>query len=152
MIEHIWTVLCQKSIIDSATNNITLFEVLEELRVEIYPLPSESALIPVQMQLVSFLTRSIDNLPCRGEVRFRLLDPSGSITVDRNYPVDLTTSERLRLRVSVPSLRIRESGRYQYNVQVRQDGQTDWEEVAKIPLTLNLVPEHPRSDATPPVT
>ena len=64
-VEHIWTVLCKTTAIDQQTNNISLFNVVEELRIEVethdrhaaHPTLSKDLVIPAEMALVSLWKR-----------------------------------------------------------------------------------------------
>jgi hypothetical protein len=137
MINHIWTVLCSRSIIDSETNNITLFEVLEQLTLAGPPLAREIA-IPLHFEVVSLWSRARDDQPSRGRARLLLITPSGTVVKNQEYDIDLSVYSRSRTRVRVIGLPVPEAGHHQFCVQLRVEEETEWRDVAKIPLQIVL--------------
>jgi hypothetical protein len=67
----IWAVLCQNAVIDKYTNNISLFNIIEEIMVSADVPQEESGEdfgvgIPVNMELVTLWTRSNQDVRERG--------------------------------------------------------------------------------------
>ena len=62
MINHIWSVLCQRSVIDSKSNNISLIDIFEKLEVNLSVPVSEGKNkvkkinVPVNYEIVSLWT------------------------------------------------------------------------------------------------
>ncbi len=79
MIRHVWSVLCTKSSIDSDTNNISLFEILEQIQVSQFPEPAGDAItvVPMPVELVSLWTREPVGEPQQGECRLTMYSPRG---------------------------------------------------------------------------
>ena len=50
MINHIWTVVCTKSVIDSDTNNISLIDTIERLRINL-PIGQSSNTAPINISI-----------------------------------------------------------------------------------------------------
>jgi len=139
MIDLIWAVLCSQSSIDQETNNISLIEVLERIVVEATPPDQESIMIPITSVLVALSTRSILDQPAQGEGRIRLTSPTGDLIRTVEFPIDLTAHTRTRSRLKAFGLEIRSAGYYYFNVDLRQEGQDDWQQVAQIPLEVAFV-------------
>src|SRR3990170_8918177 len=141
MIDHIWTVLCTKSAIDRTSNNISLFEVLEQITATGAAVDAEGvAMLPVTCELVTLWSRSRDNQPCRGRARLILLSPTDAVINETEYDVDLTVYERTRHRTGINGIPVREWGRYHLRVLVRDEGEADWRTVASVPLHIILEP------------
>lgn len=155
MIEHVWSVLCVRSVIDKDSNLMTLIDVFEELSVEVAEavqsgpegmrtvppeeLPSiELPTIPVTMELVSLWVRRDPNERELGTVRLMLEAPGrGPSPFGKPFDVDLSAeSRRLRTRTRISGMPARESGRYTIAVQLQQPGQDSWDEVARVPLDI----------------
>ncbi len=139
MLRHVWSVLCTKSVIDVETNNISLFEVIEELQVRV-PLAGKGnakfhGVAPVGFQWVSLWTRAEHGKGTQGHARDRILEPSGAIAFDGEYEVDLHGKQRTRVRRTVNTV-FKASGRYEFCTEVKS-GKT-WKEVARIPLTVSV--------------
>ena len=139
MIAHIWTVLCSQSIINENTKNISLIEVLEQVTIA-GPLPSaeQENSIPMTFEIVSLWSRGADNQPSRRLARIHFLSPSNILIREFAYEVDLSVYQRTRTRARINGLPFREAGQYHFNVQLRDENETDWQEVARIPLQIEI--------------
>lgn len=141
MIDHVWTVLCSRSVIDQDSNNITLFEVLEQLTITGPPLVTgEVGVVPIACELVTLWSRTRDNQASRGYGRAVLLSPSETVIREQEYDIDLTVHARTRHRVRLHGLPIQEAGRYRFRVDVRDEGEREWRTVASVPLEVVLAP------------
>ncbi|CAN5922586.1 hypothetical protein BH11MYX4_BH11MYX4_03870 [soil metagenome] len=119
MAELAWTILCTRASIDSLTNNLSLFEILEQVQV-----PEGAAnmgiVAAVQWNLVSMWRRSGQE-PERAEMRVRLLDPTGT---DLHEPspaavVDLVSAPRARIVGTIVGMPLRGFGLYQFQIETR---------------------------------
>ena len=139
--DHVWSVLCLKASIDRETNNISLFDVLEQVRVH-PPLEREGAVGP--LELISLWTRSA-GYPERGQARVSLRGPSGHIQFQQIQEIDLREYRRMRARLRVVVMPIEGPGTYVFSVEVPRPNSEDWTEIAKIPLDVEvLTGERPR--------
>ena len=139
MIEHVWTVVCSKSVIDSQSNVISLLEVLEQINITgpSVNLPAGTAgYIPISFDVVSLWTREDENHPCRGLARINLIEPSGEILSSLEHDVDLRTNKGLRNITRIQGLPFRKLGRHWLQVQIRLEGQNNWQDKIKIPLDI----------------
>ena len=138
MIDHVWTVLCTRSIIDKNTNNISLLEVLEEV-VAAGEAPTEDRVpeLPINAQLVTLWARRESSQPTRGRARVTFESPSHKLLFQREYAIDLTTHSRTRKRALINGLPVPGSGWYHFKVEVRDEGDT-WREVARVPLEVEI--------------
>src|SRR4030042_331045 len=142
MIDHIWTVVCSKSIIDHQSNNITLFNVLEQISVT---LPVEKGkekhiLIPLSFEVVSFWTRKEEHKADRGTARLSFITPSGNVSSTYEYEIDLSEYIRTRMIVGTAGLEFQESGIHYFHVELQCDGDDKWQSVARIPLQILIEP------------
>ncbi len=139
MICHAWTVICEKSIIDRETNNISV-DVLEQLDFYTSPLPGEAKeiILPKQMEIVSLWYREQgdEGVSGRGQLKIEMSD--GKALSATNLEIDLTKSYRQRTRVRLNGLPIPKSfsGFFYFVVLLESNGK--WTEVARIPLEVNV--------------
>jgi hypothetical protein len=75
MIDHVWTVLCSRAVVDRDSNNASLENVIERVTIEGQP-PSDAAL-PLPLDVMTLWTRTAPDQPCRGHMRLDCLFPSG---------------------------------------------------------------------------
>lgn len=153
MIQHIWSVLTESSSIDTTTNNLSLFSVLEQIQIEVVKVresvalpPSEAERIPfpVPATLVTMWRRSPAGVPERGRCRLQITSDDGKVLgTGRPADVNLTTHDRLRMRTSIQSipLAVPEPGSRQdqtiwFTMQLEKG--ENWETQASIPLEVNL--------------
>ncbi len=141
MIQHVWSVLCTKSVVDKETNNISLIEVLEQVSVVGPPVPErERGVIPINCELVTLWSRSRDNQPARGRARVTLRGPSGEVVVNQESEVDLSVYPRTRVRWMWTVIPFREPGCQTIGVELRVEGEAEWRDVSKVPLHIMLEP------------
>ena len=147
MIDHIWTVLCSRAVIDTETNNVSLQNVIERIDIEAEP-KKTNGILAMQLELMSFWGRSEADVPSFGYGRIDLVYPTGAITKSHDYKIDLSEFERTRYRLRIRGLHLKNiSGRYVFRVNLRNDGENEWHQVAAVPLTITFTsPETGQSE------
>ncbi len=138
MIEHIWTLLCSQAIIDRDSNNLSLFNVIEQINIEGEPQLGRVA--PVGLEVVSLWVRSDLNTPGRGHARLTFVSPTGTRIKSVEDELDLTKCERLRTRRLFAGLELSEPGQYTFKLELLNDGENRWREVASVPLKVVFAP------------
>lgn len=132
MIQHVWSVLCARAVIDSESNNISLFEIVEQL---VAFGPEGEGFAPVSLELVTMWSRDSLEEAARGRARIRIVGPDGAqIGNAFEYEVDLTTFVRIRNRFRMAAFPIRGAGKYSLVVEAEQD--SAWLRVAQVPVQL----------------
>ena len=143
MVEHVWTVLCTKSTIDSESNNISLVEVLEQLSVGDPGGPKEG-IVPLPVELVTLWSRKNYDQPVAGRGRTSFVRPSGVIPESiQEHPIDLRVSKRLRHRQKFAGIPVREAGLHLFRVELFDEATAQWLLVASIPLEILFEPLTP---------
>jgi hypothetical protein len=144
MIEHVWTIICSNAIIDQDTNNISIFNILEQIAI-----PEEAAntnqAIGLNIELLSLWVRADLSKPATGMSRVSLLAPHGEQMQSDESELDLSQFERLRARSLYQGLPFLGEGAYRFVVEYKSDGGTDWQKVASIPLKVTLL--HPAANS-----
>lgn len=142
----IWTILCQHTSIDKDTNNISLFNVIEELNIVAQPPSSREdgqddiRTLPLgRMELVILWKRSDDDVPEQGDGQVKIITPDGQEFISSAGNIDLTRYLRLRSRIGLNSIPFRGAeiplGDYHLLVQGRtRDGA--WAEMFDLPLRV----------------
>ena len=145
MIEHIWTVLCSRAIVDADSNNLSLINVIEQININDEPKPD--GFIPIPFEVVSYWSRIEVDKPANGQVNITLISPSGKLINTNEVPLDLKNFQRERQRVSYPGIPASEPGRYVFHIEFRDESEQQWHEVANVPLTIIFTP-HKETQAT----
>ena len=140
----IWAVLCERVVIDRETNNLSLFNVVEEVQVPAQQPRSltevlDESVIPISFELVVLWVRSELQLPEKGFGRVRVLLPGDKDDLIQEYEVDLTKFLRLRSRLRLLGLPAGGEGVYLFKVDGKSSGQ-EWTELFELPLPVVLQP------------
>jgi hypothetical protein len=144
MVKHIWTVLCRSTSVDSKTNNISLFDVFENLKISI-SLPKQKktpllkkANIPVDYQIVSLWTHDLKRQD-KLKIKIVFKDPEGKeldiVTKDLILPAD---KKRMRDIIKVQGIVVGESGTYIFKIMVKEKGDKKFQSVAELPLEITI--------------
>src|SRR5687768_16960451 len=96
MIHHAWSVLCGRSSIDSESNVVSLFDVVEEITVD--GVIDKLGVLPGPYDLVSLWSREKLDEPAEGEARWSLVTPKGRTMRQKPGVLDLGSFHRVRLR------------------------------------------------------
>src|SRR5262245_52540306 len=102
MAKMVWAVLCTKASIDMNSNNVSLFEVLEQVqRSPSLPLPAEAAkdrtiVVPIQADFAVSTMRSDFAVPEEGQGRFHLVSPDGQRLAGGEFKLELKEHRRCR--------------------------------------------------------
>ena len=146
----IWGILCQSSVIDRQTNNVSLFNVIEEISIPAQPpqmqpgQPWPTDVAPLMFDLVILWMRSDEDTPERGRGRVRLVVPNQKApALGQEFEVDLTNYLRLRMVLKVPGLPAGDLGMYRFIVDGKTDT-SDWAEMFELPIRVAL---HPQASA-----
>ena len=137
MAVHFWSILCQQSIIDKRTNNISLISVLEEISISDPPHDKRIA-IGGDMSLVVLWSRSNPEEPeketaCRVVLRSpenKILETSDDVSVN------LGAHERIRTVFRRQHFPIVGPGIYQFVVQIKNEKR--WKKVCSVPLKVTV--------------
>lgn len=140
MIQHVWSVLCSRSLIDVDTQNMSLLDVIEEVSVaESVFQGEESVTLPMRFEFVICWARKNPKSPTKGKGRLTLMSPSGKQQDQKSFDLDLSEYIRSRTRIRLPGLELTGPGVYTFRVELQQEGLAQWQEVASIPLSIQSV-------------
>ncbi len=141
MIEHVWSVLCAQAVVDKTTNNISLFNVIEQLQISVsQPLPEGTQSVPFPHNIVSTWQRADYEVPAETRARIRLKGPTREYEGQAPFEVNIQEEDIHRRRTVVSLTHIPLSGPGLYHFIIEQEDQsTDgWVQVAKLPLEVRL--------------
>ena len=138
MIKHAWSVACTSRIFNRETNNLTLIECLESITVRGTPESEEERrAIPLTVAIVSLWTRPVDQ-PTQGTARISFLNPTDEVLGTHEYTINLVQFPRLRGTANLVGLAFQGPGIYHFRVEVQEEGEGTWKEVALLPLEIEF--------------
>jgi|AntAceMinimDraft_18_1070375.scaffolds.fasta_scaffold89650_2 hypothetical protein len=138
--KNVWSIICEKSSIDSQTNLLSLFNCIEEMKLEIdkNKMPkTDKLVIPVNFQLISLWTIENHAKENMLEIKVEFIDPKGRIL--NEFPNTLKSKKgdkRLRSITNIQGMQITEGGRYYYRISQKKGNQ--FEIASETPLDVNL--------------
>lgn len=138
--KNIWSIICNSSSIDSQTKSLSLFNCVEEIKVEIDESKiskNDKLLIPVNLQFVSFWIVDDFSKENTVNIRLELIDPVAKVLSEFSNSLKSKKGEkRLRSITNIQGMQITESGRYYYRMS--QEKGNKFEIVSEIPLDINI--------------
>ena len=137
---HIWSVLCSKSVIDKKSNNVSLFDIMEEIHFSSEePKVEEEVMVtvgPVPAHWVSLFGRSNIEKPEKVVIKDTIKTPSGKIVGEHESEVDLSVNKRRRIIRTVPVPPSIEEGVFIFETKMKEKER--WKMISEIPLELIL--------------
>ena len=139
MADHIWSVLCKDSVADAETNNVSLFNIVEQINLIATPEAIAERRLPdvinVSMVLLTLWTRSDADEPESANGRVILESPTGKVLYKRDYSIALKKTARHRYRLIFSGINFDGFGRYRFIVKKKIKGDR-WSIVARVPLEV----------------
>lgn len=142
--EHVWTVFAERVITDKSSNQVSLIDAVEEIRIVFPAGPTRVFPVPFDGWFITLWVRSDVTRPEKGLMRVSFIGPAGEPIVaakPEGEEVDLTEKLRIRLTTHMISVPSKGNGRYHYIVE--QKLETQWVRVAKIPVDVTIEEEGP---------
>jgi|SRR6266487_5906601 len=142
--EHVWSLLCSKAIIDQQTKMVSLIEALDAIEVsgqfpEVDP-NNPPNIGPVSIQIVSFWYRSAIDKPETGKYRVKLIGPNersyGPKKNEIEVEVNLINHPASHAILGVPALPYVGLGTYYFEVEKKSEGESSWSPAARLPLLV----------------
>ncbi len=144
--KHLWSLICQQAITNKDSNNLTLVEILEEIKYVPVADPAAQEMVrsaiqegraslPIPLYFVTAWLRSDLEKPEQSEEQLFIKAPNGKRLPPIKTTIDLIQYSRYRSVTIVPSLPLNGQGVYQFVVS-HQVGD-EWEEDASIPLMIS---------------
>ena len=146
----LWSILCSGTSIDRETNNISLFNVIEQVKATAVFASSDQVGSPpkktddllhvvsaLSMRFVTLWARTDPDTPESGQGRHKLVPPSGEPAVTNPYKIDLTKFKRTRVMSNFPGLPSRGPGQYVLAVEWEQ-AKGHWETLFELPIEVDV--------------
>ncbi|MBI2054214.1 MAG: hypothetical protein HYT36_02685 [Candidatus Staskawiczbacteria bacterium] len=140
--KHIWSILCQNSSVDSKTNLLSIFNCVEELKIEIKKdqvSKTDLLVIPISFQLISFWTIEDANQKNSLYIKLEIIDPNEKLLNDFNKSFDIAEGTlRFRNIINIQNIKIAKEGRYMVKVFSKENDKKGFKAVAELPLDIKI--------------
>lgn len=153
---HVWTVVCDKIILEGPSEKISLLSLPEVLTIQDPKFLEAAEVAPVILQVnlriaAEFWMESDDEPGM--EIRFLLSAPAGSVQLAGPQEIPRVTGKRnssFRVFGDLEQIIFQGLGLYSVDLETRAPGQKRWKRVSSYPLEMRVVearastaPEHP---------
>lgn len=146
MAEHVWSILCDRSVIDKSSNQVSLLNVVESLNLfvdqeeldklrQLDPSSDEAPSFRRRMHFVTWWVRSDLDAPETVPIRIVVISPGSTRSGTAPATVGLSEKSSYRIQIVIDGLKFLDQGRYWFAVE-QKVGAEEWCEVARVPLTV----------------
>ncbi len=144
MVNHIWSILCRKSVIDNETNNLSMFDVLEQISVDVNLNKEKQEKfikinVPIDYEVISFWVKPEGVEVYKGEINIEVVNPDGKVEKAFAQPLDIPEDKkRLRSRMRIKGFVAEKSGVHIFRVSYKDLEDNKYTTVAEIPFEVIL--------------
>lgn len=137
--KHVWTVLCQGSVIDQQSNNLSINNCIETLKVSLEKKMEQEVVVtlPLEYQMVSYWKREQgEDGDVRCDLRLEIRDPRNIslATLDSSFTAKKEV-KRVRNRWTIQGLQVSISGDYVLAV-LKKTSSGEYGLIAELPLAV----------------
>ena len=149
MVKHLWSLICARALLDVETHNVSLIDVVEEIRITMRR-PTEGESIPFVPRL-DWVTTWVHEGPKDESgcvVRDKVVSPSGEIVWEGPTSELDVSQTRIRVKRQVPRFSLKQSGRYTFITEAKLGRGQTWKQSAAVPLDIWISYSPPSGDPT----
>ena len=147
MIKHIWSLLCQESVINEDDKSLSINKIIEGVNIGVKVSKNnkigEKINIPIKYEIVSLFTREKKRKEEeKADVILKLLSPRNEeLSMTEKEIVIGSNSKSLRFRIKASGIVVKESGTYHFSINIKNKNEKEFVEVIQIPLEVNIKTE-----------
>ena len=146
--KHLWTIICSQGIINSATNNLSLIELIEELSLYDTPPEGKKVVLPFQFVVISNWCRTNENVPETAESKLVMRPPDDKPEdIFQGQIIDLTKSRFAKNLTHLMGFQFRGFGDYKFETHIK-DKKGKWIPMGSAEIRLSKANERMKSGIT----
>ncbi len=142
MVKHIWSVLCEESLINQDNNSLTLSKVIEGIEVKLKDSEpkTQKIVLPLNFEIVTMLTTSKKEKDTKIELQVVYLNPAMDQIGKNVLPVIIPAGKTtMRNRLKMSGLPVQDAGKYVFLISIKDENDKDFRTVAELPLFITIV-------------
>ena len=143
MINHVWSILAQSSSIDNDTNDLSIFNVLNNIVV--YAEVGSEINLPIKFEIISLWEKGDEEVTEQGNTRLTFNYPDGSKKLMFEEKLDLSKTHFHRTRVRFLGMVLSKPGKHLILVELKQAESKRWKKVGKLPILVSFKAPEERS-------
>jgi len=136
----VFFLVAEKTSIDSRTNSLSIFNVLESMTLQGDASPPGDQVVKVatEYQVVVRAVRHNTDVPESGTGHVRLLAPDGAELMRNEFDVDLTESSQAGVVLAMQDLPVKEAGWYAFVLSLPKSEDSEPSEAARYPFAIRF--------------
>ena len=142
---HNWSILCKKSVIEAESNVISLLELMEKITIGQRIASTGSVIVPNQFvmpldfELVSHFS-GISKNNVKPFLKVELFNKQSEKMGQTEHELKINSNAKtLRSRVIFNGVKIKGEGTYTFKVSLKENEKGSYKEVANIPLEIEIM-------------
>lgn len=140
---HLWSILCTASSVDAKNNNVSLFNIVEQVQVTKDPLAKKSGpkedriFVPMRLELVTLWEKIRSDENAIGTIEVHFEDPSGELLQKFRYELSMPKN-RVRNLTAIDGFFVTQEGRYVFKIRAKSSNEGAFQDVGEIPLQVGI--------------
>lgn len=140
---HLWSILCTASSVDAKNNNVSLFNVVEQVQVTKDPLVKKSGpkqnriFVPMKLELITLWEKIRSGENTTGTIEVHFQDPLGELLQKFRYELSMPKN-RMRNLIAIDGFFVTKEGRYVFKIKAKSANEDDFQDVGELPLQIDI--------------
>jgi hypothetical protein len=142
-VTHLWSILCAGSSLDKESNNLTLYNVIEQLTISRPKTVAENTPIqlPLYMELITTWKKIFPEDFVESEIKIDIVAPNGKILSEINYNFEIPKDkQRHRQITKMSGFAVTDAGEYLFRIHARETKKDNFVSVGEVPLLVVVNP------------
>lgn len=143
-IEHIWSLMCSDTIVDKGTNNLSVFNIIEELNFNqsgkgmIGQANGKNSVVPINFNIAVLFKLSLV-LKNNFRIRMDFVDPVGISLNSMEHNIEVPEkAKKIRFIARFNKMFVSLPGEYKVLISIKEIGEKSFKNVGSIPFLVNI--------------
>lgn len=144
--EYIGSIVCTGASVDQETNNLSIFNMIEEISIFEKQLQAatkdgnKERVAPLSFELVTLWRKNVKNEGISAQEKIELLDPDDKILQKIEHPILMKSEhKRLRNRIKISGFKITAPGDYTFRIYIKEGDAKDYRFGGETKITVNIL-------------
>lgn len=144
--EYIGAIVCTGASVDQETNNLTLFNMIEEVSIFEKQLQASTKdgdkerVAPFAFELVTLWRKNVKNQEISAQEKIELVDPNNKVLQKIEHPMLMKSEhKRLRNRIKISGFKITTAGEYIFRIYIKESDSEEYRFGGETQITVNIL-------------
>lgn len=143
MFKHVWSVICQSSLVDKQNNSISLLGCIENIEIVVDKSKNvgNKIVFPIQFDIINYWTIDDSTKKNSFTMRIEMIKPNGesAFQKEQNIFTEIGWSRvRNIAKFSGLELGINDNGRYVFKISQKENRKDDFVVIASLPVDIKI--------------